>query len=99
MRARSPAFRCLPRRGTASKVTTPTKPRLPDSLACQLETSLDYYSTLGLYGDNGEENENYYTKKKMETTVTYWGYAGDNAEENANNHRLLGLYGESFQRY
>ena len=37
------------------------------------------------------------TKKKMETTKMYWGYAGDNAEENGNNHSLLGLYGEAFR--
>ena len=39
---------------------------------------------LGLYRGNG--------KKKMETTIAYWGYRGVMETENGNYYRMLGLY-------
>ena len=40
----------------------------------------NYYSTLGLYRDNGEENGNYHS---------ILGLYGDNGEENGNYHSTL----------
>ena len=37
-------------------------------------------------------------EKKMETTITYWGYMGENGKENGNYYSILGLYRRSWKR-